>query len=233
MGSTRLPGKSLAELGDRPVIDWVVERAALAHAVDEVVVATSSDQTDDALAAHLEARGVRVVRGSNDDVLARFADVLDTIDHDAIVRVTGDCPFVQPELIDRALAQLVDDVDYVYTGHDGRVPRGFDVEAVRRSALRSAAVEAVDPVEREHVTPFVARRPERFPAVPLAVPAWASRPEFRLTLDEADDLALLRAVVDGMGVEPRTLDGGALIEFLDAHPDVVGLNRHVEHNTEH
>ena len=128
---------------------------------------------------------------------------------------------------------IVDDVQYVATGHDERFPRGFDCEAIDRNALLTAHAEASDPVEREHVTPFIARRPERFRAIALPSPTWAQRPEYRLTLDEADDLAMLRAVADGLDREPEAIDGPMLIAFLDAHPEIVAINQHVRHNAEH
>jgi spore coat polysaccharide biosynthesis protein SpsF (cytidylyltransferase family) len=233
MGSTRLPGKSLATLRGLAVIDWVVRRSRMADGVDEVVVATSTDATDDELAEHVSRNGAMVARGDPLDVLGRYVTALDHVDHDQIVRVTGDCPFVQPVLIDAALDLLVDDVQYVATGHDGRFPRGFDCEAIARDALLIAHAEAIDPVEREHVTPFIARRPGRFRSIALPSPAWARRPEYRLTLDEADDLAMLRAVADGLDREPEAIDGPMLIAFLDAHPEIVAINRHVRHNAEH
>ena len=233
MGSSRLPGKSLATLRELPVIDWVVRRCRMAARVDDVVVATSTDPSDDPLADHIAANGWSVVRGDPHDVLDRYVTALNHIEHDRIVRVTGDCPFVQPALLDLALDLLADDVQYVATGHDNRFPRGFDCEAISRDALLIAHAEALDPVEREHVTPFIARRPDRFHTVALPSPPWAQRPEFRLTLDEADDLTMLRAVADGLDREPEAIDGPLLMEFLDDHPEIVRLNQHVTHNTEH
>lgn len=233
MGSTRLPGKSLARLRGLPVIDWVVRRARLAEGVDEVVVATSTDASDDELADHVTANGWMVARGHPLDVLDRYVTALEQVDHDRIVRVTGDCPFVQPMLIDAALDLLGDGVQYVATGHEGRFPRGFDCEAIDREALLVAHAEATDPVEREHVTPFIARRPERFRSIALPSPPWARRPEFRLTLDEADDLAMLRALADGLDRDPEDIDGPTLMNFLDAHPEIAAINAHVRHNTEH
>lgn len=233
MGSTRLPGKSLARLRGLPVIDWVVRRARLAEGVDEVVVATSTDASDDELADHVAANGWMVARGDPLDVLDRYVTALEQVDHDRIVRVTGDCPFVQPMLIDTALDLLGDGVQYVATGHEGRFPRGFDCEAIDREALLVAHAEATDPVEREHVTPFIARRPERFRSIALPSPLWARRPEFRLTLDETDDLAMLRALANGLDRDPEDIDGPTLMNFLDAHPEIAAINAHVRHNTEH
>lgn len=229
MGSSRLPGKSLARLGDQTVIDWVVERVAAADCVTTVIVATSTNPEDDALAAHLSSTGsAGVSRGHPDDVLARYVGAIATTDDEFVVRITGDCPFVHPPLIDQAI-DLAQGCDYVATGLDGRFPRGFDVEAVRRTTLVTAAEEANDPVEREHVTPFIVRRPERFTARPLPCPDWMAHPELRVTLDEAADLNLLRAVVDELGASPATLDAYRVVELLRSRPDLVALNAEVVH----
>lgn len=235
MGSTRLPGKSMMDLGGVPVIDWVVQRAAMSTGVDNVIVATSTNPEDDILAAHVAEIAVdpgvtvQAVRGSDSDVLARFVLALERVDADYLVRVTGDCPFVQPAFIDAAL-RTARGIHYVATDPDGRFPRGFDVEAIAREALLTAHAEAVDPVEREHVTPFIVRRPERFASAPLLCPEWARHPELRITLDEQADLDLLRAVVAELEATPHTLDGPDLLELLLDRPDLVALNQSVHHN---
>lgn len=232
MGSTRLPGKSLMALGEYPVIDWVVKRSASASLVRKVVVATSTNSEDDPLAEHVEsALSTEVFRGHPTDVLDRYAGAVAASEDRVIVRVTGDCPFVQPSLIDDAIGDaLADGVDYVATDPDGRFPRGFDVEAMLRSALLEASSEAVDPVEREHVTTFIVRRPERFRSRALECPRWAQHPEYRLTLDEEPDLVLLREVVAALDASPDSLDGRAVIQLLEARPDLVALNSSVHHN---
>jgi spore coat polysaccharide biosynthesis protein SpsF len=229
MGSTRLPGKSLMALGSHTVIDWVSTRAAMADSIVKVVVATSSDPGDDVLADHLRRRGTTVVRGHPTDVLDRYVTALAEAETDIIVRVTGDCPFVQPELIDQAVDSITG-IDYVPTDADGRFPRGFDVEAVRRGALLAAHAEATDPLEREHVTPFIVRRPERFTTIPLACPAWAQHPELRITVDERPDLELLRRVVRELDASPESLTGRDVIELLLDRPDIAAINANVNHN---
>jgi spore coat polysaccharide biosynthesis protein SpsF len=228
MGSTRLPGKVMRELGGLPVLDWVTQRVGMAHSVDEVVVATSTHPDDDLIAEHLAIQGITVVRGSEHDVLARYGDALAHTDATRIVRITADCPFVQPALIDLAVSQC-EPFDYVCTALDGRFPRGFDLEVVRRSALEEAVRESTHPEEREHVMPFIYRRPQRFAVTSFEPPRWARRPDLRLTLDEPADMQLMTCVVDSLQVTPRTLTGEQLVEFLDAHPDVASINQTVEH----
>lgn len=229
MGSTRLPGKSLMALSGQTVIDWVIRRVVLAESVSCVVLATSTNQEDDPLAEHVLAQGIPVYRGHPLDVLDRYRGAVALTDDPIIVRITGDCPFVQPALIDLAVETL-NGHDYVATGIDGRFPRGFDVEAMQRHTLLTAAVEAKDRLEREHVTPFIVRRPERFDIAPVQCPTWAQRPDLRITLDEPADLELLRAVVHEMRTNPEQLDGESLIGLLESRPDLVAINAHVTHN---
>lgn len=229
MGSSRLPGKTLADLGGRPVIDWVVNRCRAAGTVGEVIVATTDRSEDDPLVAHLEERGVPVVRGSSDDVLDRYRVALASTDAELLVRVTGDCPFVSPEIIDLGVAALLDgDADYAATGLDGRFPRGLDAEVVRRAALLEASEDAVDGEEREHVTLFIYRRRDRFSCVPIDAPAWVLAADVRFTVDEPVDLEVAREVVGGLG-DDVLVPAQRVIEHLRAHPDLAARNADVEH----
>lgn len=229
MGSTRLPGKSLKDLSPAKIIDWVLQRCATAESISEVVLATSTNEEDDALVEHVTAGGWLVHRGHPLDVLDRYCTALSLVDDPVIVRITGDCPFVEPELIDLAVESLKN-LDYVATGIDGRFPRGFDVEALRRQALIEAATEAEDSQEREHVTPFIVRRPDRFQIGAVPCPEWAQYPNYRLTLDEEPDLELIRAVINELQATPETLNGRRVIELLSDRPDLRAINAGVRHN---
>lgn len=233
MGSSRLPGKSLATLGDTTVLDWVVDRCELAVRSGSVIVATTTGSEDDPIVGSMTDRGVIVVRGSDLDVLDRYRQATDSVpDADVIVRVTADCPLVEPGLIRAGIELLAADpeLDYVSTSLDGRYPRGFDVEVVRRSVLLRAARDATADDEREHVTLHVYRRPERYTCRPLSALAELHRPDMRVTVDEPADLDLVRAVVDGLRRPSAEVTGADVIAFLDANPAIAGLNRHVRHN---
>ena len=229
LSSVRLPGKSLAPLGSSTLLGWCVTRAGLSR-VDEVVVATSVEPEDEAIAAAAGALGVRAVRGSLDDVLARFATAAQQAGADVIVRLTADCPFVAPEVIDATLDALSSEAaDYASTNIDRRIPHGLDTEAMRRSALDAAASEARDPIEREHVTPFVYRHPDRFTCVPVAVPPWADAPELRLTVDEEADLAVARELVARLGDDPAAFPVAEAIALLQRDEVLAQSNAHVQH----
>ena len=228
MGSSRLPGKSLMTLGDRPVLAWTVQRALRAPGVDEVVVATSDGPEDDAIQDECSTLGVGCVRGSSADVLDRYRAALDATSAEVIVRLTADCPFIDPGIVAATVAAL-DGADYASTGIDGRYAKGLDAEAMRRDVLLAAAAEATAADEREHVTLFIYRRRERFDCRPAVAPMWARRPELRFTVDEEADLHLVRAVVDGLAANPETLTASHVVDFLDAHPEIAALNRSVQH----
>ncbi len=193
MGSTRLPGKVLADVAGTPMLVFMLERLGVLKE-HRLVVATSDLPRDDAVADAGNRVGVPVVRGSELDVLQRFGLALAAHPTDIVVRLTGDCPLSDPRLVNTAIEQIESQgADYVSNTLVRTFPNGLDVEAVRADALRAALAEAHDPVEREHVTPFVYRHPERFRLLtlrndePLGDERW--------TVDDAKDLDFVRSVV--------------------------------------
>ena len=201
MGSSRLPGKVLAEVGGMPMLEFMIRRLRILEGV-QLLVATSDASDDDAVENAARHAGVEVVRGPEDDVLARFALAMDASPSDVVVRLTGDCPLSDPALVTAAV-DLLERSGASYSSNTliRTYPDGLDVEVIRADALRAAAAEATDPVEREHVTPFVYRRPGRFPLVglrgdePLGAERW--------TVDTAEDLEFVREVVDRLDGRPH------------------------------
>jgi spore coat polysaccharide biosynthesis protein SpsF len=197
--STRLPGKVLATLGDRPVLTHVLDRLGRARQLDGVVVATSDDASDDPV-AHLAAEeGVAVVRGPLDDVLARYRLALDEHPCDAIARITADCPLIDPAVVNLVVAAWrAGEAAYAANVIEPRTfPKGMDVEVISAAALSEADAEATEPYDREHVTPFVRDRPDRFPSARVA--HQPSHADIRLTLDTSEDLERLRDLVARLG----------------------------------
>jgi spore coat polysaccharide biosynthesis protein SpsF len=192
-GSTRLPGKVLADLHGRPMLGFLLDRLARLE-VDDLVVATSDLARDDPVAEVARTRGVAVVRGSEADVLDRFLTALDAFPADVVVRVTADCPLSDPAVIRAAIElQAATGADYVSNSLLRTFPVGLDVEVVTAAALRQAATEASDRPEREHVTPFLYRRPERYRLAALRAPErLATR---RWTVDTPTDLDRVRTIV--------------------------------------
>ena len=216
MSSTRLPGKVLEELGGRRVLDVVISRLCGARELQGVVVATSGDADDHPVAQVAEDAGVPVVRGPLEDVLERYRLAAQLHPCEAVVRITADCPLVDPEVVDEVIGRWREgDEQYVANVIEPRTyPKGLDVELISRPALEIAAGEASDPYDREHVTPYVRSRPERFAQAGVYHdPPYGG---VRLTLDTADDLDALRALVGEVGTNARMEQ---LIAALGAEPD--------------
>ena len=233
MGSTRLPGKSLAPLHGRPALEWIVERMAGAPGVDAVAVLTSDAPGDAPLRALCERLGVACVAGSELDVLRRFADGVRQLGPDAVVRITADCPLVDPRVVGELVALYHErgDLDHcaVATGAMApapglkRYPDGLDAEVVRASALLLADERATDQFEREHVTPHVWRRPEEFGLAILQAPEdWG---EERWTVDHPADLEFVRAVLGRLG-DRAGFGVRDVLAVLDAEPALRALNAH-------
>lgn len=226
MGSSRLPGKVLMDIGGKPMIDRVVERARRVRGVAEVVVATSVDAGDDPLEAHVRSTtGAPVVRGSEDDVLSRFVKAARAFDADRVIRATADCPLFSPMANEGVLAvQQAGDLDYVHTWGERHLPRGTDAEVATRAALELAAEQATLPPDREHVTPWIRRETDRF-----RLGTWHFGQQLahhRWTVDEPDDLALIRRVYAALD-DPDAADIPEVLALLEAHPEWADLNRHV------
>lgn len=199
MTSTRLPGKVLREMAGKTMLEHVVERVSAARLVDQVVIATTTDPSDDVLYDFCVERGWSVVRGSMEDVLSRFVLAADTFSADVIVRVTTDCPLADPDLIDDVVRVLMcSDYDYVSNRlppEERTIPLGLDVECFRRSALENAARNAVVGPEREHVTPYIYNNRDMFRCLHLKYPD-IGHGSLRMTVDTPDDFRFLENVME-------------------------------------
>ena len=224
-GSSRLPGKVLRPLGDRVVLDWVVRAGQSAAGVDGVVIATSTALGDDPIVQVGERLGVPVVRGSEDDVLSRFLTAVDEHPCDAVVRLTSDCPLLDPALIAQTVALWRADpsVDYAATTLVRSLPRGLDVEVATVDALRRVAATAVGH-HRTHVTSGLYTEPGDYRLAGVVVRPAAD--DLRVTLDTAEDAALIEAVVAELGDRPPAWRD--LVALLRSRPDLVGLNAGIE-----
>jgi spore coat polysaccharide biosynthesis protein SpsF len=213
MTSSRLPGKVLADLGGRTVLAFMLARLLHSRELDAVVVATSVKPSDDAVVEEAERAGVPVVRGPLDDVLERYRLAGEVTGCEAVARMTADCPFIDPEVVDAVVARWrAGDEHYVANCVEPRTyPVGLDTEVVSWTALTAAAAEATRSYDREHVTPWVRSRPERFP--PAALVMEPSFGHVRLTLDSPADLDFLRQLASR--VDPHA-GIGRILEILEA-----------------
>lgn len=217
MGSSRLPGKVLAQVGDRPLIEWTLAAMRAVPSITDLIVATTDEASDDVLAAALAGK-VAVHRGPVFDVLTRCWDAVAPYAATIVVRQTADNPFVDPSVVERQIGRLREGFDFV--GNTGW-PLGIAAEIATAEALGQAAVEARDPAEREHVMPFLYARPERFRIGTLTAPA--NLAHYRYTVDTDADLALARALVarlqHGPPVQLTEIDA-----IVRAEPSLASMN---------
>jgi spore coat polysaccharide biosynthesis protein SpsF len=201
LGSARLPGKVLAPLAGRPILSHCIAR--LRRSGFRLVVATTTEPEDDAVAAEAWRHGVDVLRGPEHDVLARFLLAAERVESPVIIRATGDNPLVDFDAPARVVRTLnARAADYVV---EIDLPVGGAVEAVRTDALRTAGAEAKDPYDREHVTPYVRRNRQRFAVVESSAPPALRRPDLRVTIDTPSDLEFVRGLLHAAGAEPGEL----------------------------
>jgi spore coat polysaccharide biosynthesis protein SpsF len=231
MGSSRLPGKVLRPLAGRPLLVHVVERTRLATSLAGVVVATSDGSADEPIRALCAEHGITCFSGSENDVLDRYLGAARLVDADPIVRITSDCPVVDPAVID-AVVSLRNDrsLDYAASAAgafaalsgEGSFPEGLSVECFTRAALERASREASETFEREHVTPYLWRTGLFSVGI---VPFPPDRPDLRLTVDYEEDYQLGSALYDALHRPGRPFSLEQAIAWLDAHPEVAALNR--------
>ncbi len=223
VSSTRLPGKVLLPVLGEPMIARQLERVRRATALDEIVVATSTDPSDDPLAALCEQLDVACYRGSLDDVLGRFLGAIDLYDAEHCVRLTGDCPLADPALIDQLVAfHIGGGYDYSNNCLHPSLPDGLDVEVVRISALRRAEETATTGAEREHVTQYLVKHPELFRLGNLVNAEDFSA--MRWTVDEQADLEFVRRVYAELYPRRPEFTWRDVLALLAKQPELLGLN---------
>ena len=213
MSSTRLPGKVLADVCGEPMLVFQLKRLERASRVERIVVATSDEASDDPIADAVP----NVYRGPLDDVLARFVGAMGDW-HAPVVRITGDCPFTDPGVVDSVIELFESTPGCAYASNiEPRVhPDGLDVEVVAADALRAVAAEATDAEAREHVTPAVRRDPERFPDA--ALDGDRSLAGLRWTVDLERDLEFVRLVAGRLGEERYTADPERILAAVREPP---------------
>ncbi len=228
MGSSRLPGKSLAEIEKRPMLWHVIERVKRARLVDRVVVATSVASADDAIEEMCRQNGVPCYRGSENDVLDRFYLAARAEKPATVVRITADCPLIDPEVIDRVVGRFENgDLDYASNAMVRSYPDGLDTEVFSFSALERAWHEASKTSEREHVTPYL--RSDKFRTANVENNSTSLYQHYRWTVDEAADLEFIRAVYRAFP-DKETFGMKDVLELIEKNPGLQKLNSEIVSN---
>jgi spore coat polysaccharide biosynthesis protein SpsF len=229
MGSTRLPGKVLKDLGGETVLGRVVNRSRRATLVDEVVVATTVQAADDVIVRECERLSVACFRGDEADVLDRYYRAAQKFSADAIARITSDCPLIDPELIDATVhGFLTQEPDYATNALVVTYPRGLDVEVFTADALARTWDAAKEGYQRTHVTPYMYENPELFRVVSLSAENDYSK--YRWTLDTEEDLEAIRGIYKRFADDDR-MRWSEVISVMETNPELAEVNSGVQQKT--
>lgn len=226
MGSTRLPGKVLMDLAGEPMLARVMNRARRASSLGKLVVATTTENLDEAILELCRGRGWLWARGSQDDVLDRYYRAASAYGADIVVRITSDCPLIDPEVIDLVVHEFIEHqpLDYATNSLEPRTfPRGLDTEVIAFDALARAWKEDRDPAWREHVTPYLYRHPEVFRVHVVA--SEQDRSSMRWTVDTPEDLEFVRRIYGHFGHD--RFSWREVLSLLETHPEWLDINRHI------
>lgn len=229
VGSTRLPGKVLMPLGDSLVIDQVLDQVSYSQLASHVIVATSTSPADDRLVEHLRARNTPYFRGSENDVLDRYYQCARMLGATTIVRVTADCPLIDPSVLDQVIRSFEESsVMYASNVMPETFPDGLDVEVFSFEALEWSWNEAVLPSEREHVTQFIRKHPEWFSHSTVESPIRMDH--LRWTLDEPADYRFLCDLMAKLPRKRGPISMEMVLATLQEFPDLVDINVHIKRN---
>jgi len=228
MGSTRFPGKMIADLIGKPVIWHVLKQVKKSEFVDKVILATSNKAADNILESEVKKEDVVVFRGSENDVLDRFYHCAKKFGATTIVRITGDCPLIDPEIIDNVIRLFIDNnCDYVSNTNPPTFPDGMDVEVFSFDALEKAWLNAKLKSEREHVTPYMRKYDNLFKIKNFENKRDLSK--YRLTLDEKEDLILIRRILKELD-DKKEYNLSDIIHILESKPELIEINKNYERN---
>jgi spore coat polysaccharide biosynthesis protein SpsF len=225
MGSTRLPGKVLMDVGGKTTLVRVTDRLSRAQQISQIVIATTTSPADDALVNQAQENDLACCRGSEEDVLSRYFKAAEEFRADVIVRITSDCPLIDSEVVDRIIIEaLASQADFASNCIERSYPRGLDTEVFTMDALRRAHEISDQPHQREHVTPVFYDRPDLFRVHSVTSDQNLSR--YRWTLDTPEDLELIRAIYSRFD-HRDDFGWREVINLMEEHPEHTEINSHV------
>ncbi len=228
-GSTRLPGKVLKEIIEKPMLELMIERIKGACLIDEIVIATSLNPKDDEIEELSHKLKVKCFRGSEDDVLDRVLKAAKKYNGRHIVELWGDTPLIDPLIIDEAVKYyLQNDFDCVATCLDKSFPWGMSLLVFPTQILEEVSLITNDPVDRENVSNYIYEHPDKYKIGHLPCPPELKRPEIRLTVDESADFELVKVIFENLSFSNPFFSTQDIIKFLDANPDLKKVNENVK-----
>lgn len=228
MTSSRLPGKVILPVLEKPMLHYLVSRLQRVSSLDGIALATTSNQTDEPLREFAKSESIACYSGSEEDVMGRVIETAKYTSSDLIVEVTGDNPIIDPEIVELAIrTYLANDLDYVGNSHVRTYPIGMDVQVFRLETLVRSASQTNSKLDREHVTLHMKNHPELFSHLNIVAPPSLHWPELSLTLDEDKDYELLKHIILQFADANPFFSCGDIINFLKNRPDLVAINSSV------
>jgi spore coat polysaccharide biosynthesis protein SpsF (cytidylyltransferase family) len=227
MGSSRLPGKVLMKSDNgKPLLYYVINQLQYCTKVKNLVIATTTNQEDDEIEKFANNNSVNIFRGKEKDVLDRYFQCAKKYSFSTIVRITADCPLIDPQIVDRIIDKFFSgNYDYATNTLVCTFPIGTDVEVFSFSALERAWKSAQLPSEREHVTPYI-RNKENFKIINVENDTNIS--ELRLTVDRTEDFELIKQILNNISISPIYL--GDVLELFSRKPELIEINKHIDNN---
>jgi spore coat polysaccharide biosynthesis protein SpsF len=228
MGSTRLPGKIMKPVLGKPMLSHQLDRLERCQYADEIVIATTTLSHEQPIIELVENRtSTKLFRGSEDNVLSRYYEAAKMFQADVIVRITSDCPLIEPSVVDQCIEMFLEnDVDYVSNCHKRTYPRGLDTEVFSFSTLELAHKNATQDFQREHVTPFIWQQPERFKQGDIVDSEDHS--DLRWTVDTPEDFELITRIYQALCPVNPTFGYQDILQLLKNHPDWSSLNQNIQ-----
>ena len=227
MGSGRLPGKVMKELGQgRPLLGYLLDRLRLASVLDQIVVATSTRAENDVIEEFCQSERIPCFRGSENDVLERTVGALMSQNADIGVEVFGDCPLIDPAIVDDIVTYFLENPEYDFVGNDLRTtyPPGMEVEVFSIGALKDSHRRVSDPAIREHGTLFIRQNPDIYRLINLDAPSDLSRPEMELEVDTVEDLQVIKAITEHFSAR-QDYSLSEIIQFMDSDKRLAMINQ--------
>lgn len=228
MTSTRLPGKVLLKTCGKPLLQLLVERLSLVRQIEEIVLATTTNREDDPIVNLVQGIGISYFRGSEHDVLHRVLEAAQSVNGKIIVEITGDCPLIDPEITSQVIDMyLLNDCDYASNLDPVSYPIGMDTQVFSTDLLALADNEGTTEEDREHVSWFIRRQPERFKKLHLPAPPEMHWPELGLTLDEKLDYILISRIFEHFYPKNHKFSCLDIVRYLRDNPDLLLINKAV------
>ncbi|MDB6081698.1 MAG: spsF [Chlamydiia bacterium] len=227
MGSTRLPGKVLVKAAGKTLLEHLCERLQRVKEADSFSILTTTNAKDDVLEEFCKKNDLSCYRGPEDDVLTRFYQVAEKRRPDAIVRITADCPLIDPQIIDQVILEYKNgSYDYVSNSLERTYPRGMDVEIFSYKTLQDTSTMAQSDEEREHVTLYMYRHPELFSLYNVSQKENSS--QYRLTVDTTEDFQLIKLLLERLYPEKPNFSLQNIVDTLKRHPEWAKINAHIQ-----